>query len=106
MSDLQKRFDDLLFGVRRSVRYHSHRESFFRGMHRLVLFIALLSGSSFIVVFTLELSNTLPLWGKLAPAGLVTVLTALDWFVRQDLETRQSEAEFHRAGTAAGKRQG
>ncbi len=32
---------DLMFGVRRSVRYHHRRAAFFGGVHRLAMFVSL-----------------------------------------------------------------
>ena len=38
-------YDDLLFGVRRSIRYHSRRQAFFEGVNRWTNFLLLLFGS-------------------------------------------------------------
>ena len=80
--DLQQKFDDLLFGVRLSVRYHSRRQGFYRNCHTLVMVTALLSGSATAVAFGTEVSAGLPLWVKLMPAMLITLLSAFDLVIR------------------------
>ena len=40
-----REYDDLLFGVRRSIRYHSRRQAFFEGVNRWTNFLLLLLGS-------------------------------------------------------------
>ena len=40
-----QKFDDLLFGVRRSIRYHSRRQAFFEGVNRWTDFLLLALGS-------------------------------------------------------------
>ncbi len=69
---------DILFGVRRSVRYHDRRHRFYLGCHKLVIFFALLFGSATIMAFGSALGGSQPLWVKLLPAVLSTLLTALD----------------------------
>ena len=76
--DLHKDYHDLLFGVRRSVRYHSRRRGFFEAVHAVVVFVALLFGSATLATFGAAFGETLPLWVKLIPAALTTVLSAAD----------------------------
>lgn len=40
-----QKYDDLLFGVRRSIRYHSRRQAFFEGVNRWTDFLLLALGS-------------------------------------------------------------
>lgn len=71
-------YDDLLFGVRRSIRYHSRRRGFYERFHAVVLFLAVVFGSATLGAFGGALGEGLPLWIKLAPAVLATVLSAAD----------------------------
>ena len=71
-------YDDLLFGVRRSVRYHDRRVAFYDWGHRLVLFIALIAGSASMAAFTAEMASGWPHWVKLLPGALVSLAAALD----------------------------
>lgn len=80
--DLQKQHHDLLFGIRRSIRYHSRRQGFFRNCHTLVMLIALLFGTTAVVTFLTEIAASWPLWVKLSPAVLVSIFTALDLVIR------------------------
>ena len=80
--NIQKDFDKLLFGVRRSVRYHSRRQGFYRNCHTLVMVSALLSGSATAVAFGTAVSEGLSLWVKLTPAMIITVLSAFDLVLR------------------------
>ena len=41
----KQKYDALLFGVRRSIRYHSRRQGFFEGVNRWTNFLLLLLGS-------------------------------------------------------------
>lgn len=79
---MQKQHHDLLFGVRRSIRYHSHRESFFRGCTILITLNALLFSTTTILMFLTEITASLPVWVKISPAVLVSILAALDLAVR------------------------
>lgn len=71
-------FDRLLFDVRRSVRYHDRRVSFYDRSHKLVLFIILAAGSTGMAAFATEMAASLPIGVKLLPGALVSVAAALD----------------------------
>ncbi len=71
-------YDRLQFDVRRSVRYHDRRVSFFEMGHKVVLFIALIGGSASIAAFTAEFSLDWPQWVKLLPAAIISVVAGLD----------------------------
>jgi len=47
--DLNRKWQDLLFGVRRSIRYHDRRVRFFERMNRIILFVNVASGSAAVV---------------------------------------------------------
>lgn len=74
-------FEKFLFDVRRSVRYHDRRVSFFESFHRLVLFLAVIAGSAAIATFTAQFAQPWPQWLKLLPAALISVLAGLDLVV-------------------------
>lgn len=80
--DVQQMYDDLLFGVRLSVRYHSRRQGFYRNCHTVVTVTALLAGSTTAVAFGTAISGDLPLWLKLVPAMMITVFSAFDLVFR------------------------
>ena len=71
-------YDDLLFGVRRSIRYHSRRRGFYERFHAVVLFLAVVFGSATLGAFGGALGEGWPLWIKLSPAALATLLSAAD----------------------------
>ena len=71
-------YDKLQFDVRRSVRYHDRRVSFFEMCHKVVLFIALIGGSASIATFTAEFASDWPQWSKLLPAAVISVFAGLD----------------------------
>ena len=50
-----KAYDDLLFEVRVSVRYHSRRQGFFQTCHSLVMTLALFGSSATLATFGAEL---------------------------------------------------
>ena len=73
-----KAYDDLLFEVRVSVRYHSRRQGFFQTCHSLVMAVVVLFGSATIAAFASALVEGWPLWAKLAPSVLASVLGTFD----------------------------
>ena len=99
---VEEKFQVLLWGVQRSIRYHSRRQGFFKRCHTLVMLVAVLAGAATIATFGSVLGEDLPLTVKLMPAALITVFSALDvvigfsgqaWrhadFVRQFTELEQ-----------------
>ncbi len=70
----------LLFGVRRSVRYHQRRRDFFERFHGFVLLGAAAGGIATIAAFGSEPLAALPTAVKLLPAAVVTLLALLDLF--------------------------
>ena len=73
-----KRVSSLLWGVRRSVRYHDRRQGFFERWHVLVMLMALLGGSTTIAAFGSNLLESWPPLLKFLPAALITVFSAAD----------------------------
>ena len=78
---LEEEFRKLLFGVRRSVRYHARRRRFYERIHDWVLFVAVSSGSATVVAFGSELTARLPDWVKMAVPAVVTVAALADLVV-------------------------
>ena len=79
--NLDQERHNLLFGVRRSVRYHLRRRAFYERLHANVLFLSIIFGSATIAAFGAELGKDLPLWAKLIPAALISVFAAADLVV-------------------------
>ncbi len=78
MSKVQEQWDGLLFGVRRSVRYHNRRRRFFETWHRVTSGAAVLFGSAAMASLLTNTENTdLAIWA----AGLVTLLASIDLVV-------------------------
>lgn len=74
VSDLRREF---LFGLRLSAKYHSRRRDFLDALHSWSLFVALVSGPATVVLFS-PIGDGLPMWVKLLPAMVVTVVSAAD----------------------------
>ena len=80
-ADLEKDYNRLLFGVRRSVRYHSRRRQHYERLHNAVLFLALVLGSVTVATFAAAIGADWPLWLKSLPAATVSLLAGLDLVV-------------------------
>ncbi|MBU3068284.1 hypothetical protein KOI40_00560 [Aestuariicella sp. G3-2] len=78
MSDVSEDLHGLLFGIQRSVRYHSRREQFFDRFNTFVTVLNLILGSATILTFAAEFAKDWALWAKLLPAAAVTVLSSID----------------------------
>ena len=72
--NLNNDWHTLLFGVRRSVRYHEKRERFFHRLNRVVLFLNVAFGSAAVVAALSELGHG---W-IVTFSALVAVASALD----------------------------
>lgn len=75
--NLDERTYDLLFGIRRSVRYHNHRRRFYEIWNSTTVTIGVLGGSSAATAFLAELPSGWE-WLPALFAGIVAVLSALD----------------------------
>ena len=75
--DLSTELHDLLFGARRSIRYHNRRRLFFDRFHTISTFLTALSGTA---TFALVLSGAWP-WVILVCACLVAVFSIIDLVV-------------------------
>lgn len=86
MSDkVEQRWNDLLFGVRRSVRYHNRRRRFCERYHTVTTALSVLSGAATVVMILQEI-------GPLAPsitAALVTILATFDLVVGTTTKARE-----------------
>jgi hypothetical protein len=76
MSDYiqRPRQHDLLFGVRRSVRYHTRRRRFFDRLRKSITFLTVIAGMSTLAMLLSELN---PAWALLT-AALVTFFGIID----------------------------
>ena len=66
---LSERSDDLLFGIRRSVRYHKRRQRFYELWHKITAMVGLFFGSSAMAGFADFLLD----WGLWLPVALSCV---------------------------------
>src|SRR6266508_4558855 len=83
--DVQQRWKDLLFGVRRSVLYHRHRQRHFDNLNRWKTAITLLSGSAAMVTILVRFnSSILPL----IASALVTVISTAELVVGTTMKAR------------------
>ena len=73
-------FEQLLNDVRRSVRYHDKRRQHFAGVHNFVTLVAFLLGTGTLAAFVEGFY--LPVWLKLLPALLATVLLGISLVYR------------------------
>ena len=70
--------DDLLFGVRRSVRYHDKRQQFFTYFNDITTLVALLFGTYVVMTIVWEISNETRLfWIRIVPALVVSLLSGV-----------------------------
>ncbi len=76
-----REYRDLLFNVRRSARYHSHRQRHYDGLNQFVLFLALILSSASIAAFATEVGQMWGTWVQLLPSALVTVSAGLNLVV-------------------------
>jgi hypothetical protein len=83
--DVQQRWEDLLFGVRRSVLYHRHRQRHFDNLNRWKTAITLLSGSAAMVTILAHLKNAI--W-PLAASALVTVVSTAELVIGTTAKAR------------------
>lgn len=73
----EKKIHDLLFGVRRSIRYHHRRKRFFDRIHKISTILSALSGSATIAAV---LAKAGPNW-IITFAALVAVFSVIDLVV-------------------------
>ena len=98
-----KKYRNLLFDVRRSVRYHDRRQRFYQKVQNFAIFIVLLFSMATVATFGAEVGQELPVWVKLLPAVLTAVLMGLTLVYRidekawlhADLKRRFIELEQH-----------
>ena len=76
--ELSESYYGLLFGVRRSARYHARRRAFFERLHGAVIFLAVISGSATFTAFATDLGKEWPDWLRFFPSVALTVLAAGD----------------------------
>ena len=77
MGEQMSEMDKVLFGVRRSVRYHNRRTRFFDQFSKATKFIAALSGTAAFASFM----SAAPTWLSFCLLGVVTVSSTLDLIV-------------------------
>ena len=78
---------DLLFGVRRAIRYHNSRKVFFDSLGDWTNFLTIICGGC--VVFFVAASLTTRSTAAIVFGGLVSALTALDLVLGYSVKARQ-----------------
>jgi len=76
-NELDDRTYALLFGVRRSVRYHSHRRRFYEIWNSVTVTLSVLGGSSAATAIISDIPEALE-WLPASFAALVAIIAALD----------------------------
>ena len=79
MATAQKRYDEELFHVRRSVKYHDHRRRFFENVLNVSLFLAFVGGPVFVLLsITLQTDHKEASdWIKYTPILFTSVFTGV-----------------------------
>ena len=75
-------YTDLLFCIRRSVRYHRRRYGFFRHCNDLGLFLVFLLSTATITIFLKEVFGDAPLWLKILPSIVISVIVGINLIFR------------------------
>jgi hypothetical protein len=93
---LQANFDELLFSVRRSIRYHVKRQQFFDGLISSTNFCNVVFGSAAVLAFlrgNVPQSQALTTtdWVGVWAAALVTILSSIELVVGYARKSRQHE---------------
>jgi hypothetical protein len=78
VKEMSDEWYSLLFGIRRSIRYHSRREAFFAKCHRVNAFVTVIFGSAAVVAAGDAVKPHISAFVALLPAIIVTVFGAID----------------------------
>lgn len=81
---LQDRFHDLLFGVRRSIRYHNRRRTYYDRFHKFNMIVGVVGGSAVIAALLGEFGDIWPL----AFSALIAVSAATDLVINSSQMAR------------------
>ena len=98
MDGSTQEYRDLLFNVRRSIRYHSRRQRHYQNIHNCVLFLALVLSSASMVTLATEIGQDWDTWVKLLPGALVSGFVGFD-FVVGSMQKAWLHADFMRQFT-------
>lgn len=83
-------YDDLLFSVRRSIRYHDYRQQFYTSLGNWTAFLSLILGSGVIAVIAFKLgSNTDFLWIQIFLAFLISLFNGIALVFRVSTKARE-----------------
>lgn len=75
--ELDEKTYDLLFGIRRSVRYHNHRRRFYEIWNSITVAAAMVGGSSAVAAFLVDVAEGWS-WLPVGLAAAVALLGAVD----------------------------
>jgi len=84
---VRSRWSDLLFGVRRAIRYHNSRKIFFDSLGDWTNFLTILFGGC--VVFCVAASISGRSTAAIVFGGLISALTALDLVIGYSVKARK-----------------
>jgi len=88
MAEHAQEYEDLLFNIRRSIRYHNRRRRYYQNLNNNILFFVLLVNSASVAAVSTEVAHRLPLWGVLLIGvavsavvvfGIITGATQKGW---------------------------
>ncbi|MDW7643406.1 MAG: hypothetical protein SCI25_00015 [Desulfuromonadales bacterium] len=85
-NEITGKVDCLLFGVRRSIRYHNRRRRFYDKVHIISTFLTAFSGTATIVSVLTDAGIS-----RVIFAGLVTFFSICDLVIRTDIKSRLHE---------------
>lgn len=77
MSDIEEKQHDLLFGIRRSVRYHSRRRKFFESANLFVSAVTVLAGSAVFVTILSSMDQNY----TLVIAAAITIVSTMNLLI-------------------------
>ena len=86
-------FKDLLFSIRRSIRYHGRRQGYYRACQDVTLLVAFLLSTSTIALLFQDASH--PTWLKLLPSVVTSILVGFTLVFRVG-EKARDHADFRR----------
>lgn len=79
MNTITKSNHDILWDVRRSIRYHERRRSFFETFNQTANAVALILGAATIVTLLTEVATiSTSIWWKIIPGAFITIFSSLN----------------------------
>lgn len=103
---LKEKWNDLLFGVRRSVRYHTHRRKFFDKLKVWADFLVIVSGGTVVGLATAEVKNawTIGFGAFIGIIGSFDLVVGFSGRARDHHDLAKEFSELEREMTAVDER--